>query len=76
MSDTRLSTSPKGLGYTRVASRWGWFVALGVVMILAGIFALGDVAAFTLVSVIFIGAMMLVGGIFQFIQAFMMKGWG
>ena len=76
MSDTRLSTSPKGLGYTQVASRSGWFIALGVVMVLAGIFALGDVVAFTLVSVIFIGAMMLVGGIFQFIQAFMTKGWG
>jgi uncharacterized membrane protein HdeD (DUF308 family) len=58
-----------------MASRWGWFVALGVVLVLAGIFALGDVVAFTLVSVIFIGAMMLVGGIFQIVQAFMTKGW-
>jgi uncharacterized membrane protein HdeD (DUF308 family) len=42
---------------------------------LAGVFALGDVVAFTLVSVIFIGAMLLVGGIFQIIHAFMTKHW-
>jgi uncharacterized membrane protein HdeD (DUF308 family) len=75
MSDTRLSTSSKGLGYIQVASKWGWFIALGIVMIAAGIFALGDVVAFTLVSAIFIGAMMLVGGVFQIVQAFMTKAW-
>jgi len=58
-----------------VASKWGWFVALGSVLILVGIFALGDVVAFTLVSVIFIGAMLLVGGIFHIIHAFMTKAW-
>jgi uncharacterized membrane protein HdeD (DUF308 family) len=64
-----------GLRYRNVAAKWGWFVALGVVLILAGLFALGDVVAFTLISVIFIGAMLLVGGIFQIIHAFMTKGW-
>jgi uncharacterized membrane protein HdeD (DUF308 family) len=64
-----------GLGYRNVAAKWGWFVALGGVLILAGLFALGDVVAFTLFSVIFIGAMLLVGGIFEIIHAFMTKGW-
>lgn len=73
MSATRASAPPHGLGYAQVATKWGWFVALGVVLLLAGILALGDVVAFTLVSVIFIGAMLLVGGIFQIIQAFMTK---
>jgi uncharacterized membrane protein HdeD (DUF308 family) len=36
---------------------------------------LGDVVAVTLVSVIFIGAMLLAGGIFQIIHAFMTKQW-
>jgi uncharacterized membrane protein HdeD (DUF308 family) len=44
-------------------------------MVAAGVFALGDVVAFTLVSVIFIGAMLLVGGVFQIIHAFMTRGW-
>ena len=75
MSYIRASISSKGLGYTQVASKWGWFVALGLVLIAAGVFALGDVVAVTLVSVIFIGAMLLVGGIFQIIHAFMTKQW-
>jgi uncharacterized membrane protein HdeD (DUF308 family) len=44
-------------------------------MILGGVFALGDVVMFTLASVIFIGAMLLVGGIFQIIHAFMTREW-
>jgi uncharacterized membrane protein HdeD (DUF308 family) len=64
-----------GLGYRNVAGKWGWFVALGVILILAGLSALGDVVAFTLISVIFIGAMLLAGGIFQVIHAFMTKAW-
>ncbi len=59
----------------RVSHKWGWFVALGVVMVLGGIFALGDTVLVTIISVIFIGVAMLVGGIFQIIHAFMTKGW-
>ncbi len=70
MSDTQ-----PGLGYGQIASKWGWFVALGIVLILAGLFALGNVVAFTIASVIFIGAMLLVGGVFEIIHAFATKNW-
>ena len=66
----------QGLGYAPVTRKWGWFVALGIGLIAAGLFAFADVVAFTLISVIFIGASFLVGGIFQVIHAFMTKGWG
>jgi uncharacterized membrane protein HdeD (DUF308 family) len=75
MSDVTANT-PKGLGYTHITSKWGWFVALGIVLILVGIFALIDTVAFTIASVIFIGAMLAVGGIFQIVHAFMTKTWG
>ena len=64
-----------GLGYAHVAAKWGWFVALGVALIAAGFFALGDVVATTLISVIFIGAALLVGGVAQGIHAFVTKTW-
>ncbi len=70
-----IAQRPHGLGYIHIASRWGWFVALGIVFILAGLFALVDAVGVTLVSVIFIGAMMLVSGVFSLIHAFMMKTW-
>jgi uncharacterized membrane protein HdeD (DUF308 family) len=75
MSSSELAKSGGGLGYTHVASKWGWFVGLGVALLLLGIFALGDVVAVTLISTIFIGAMLLVGGVFQVVHAFMVKTW-
>ena len=65
-----------GLEPHALAEKWGWFVALGVVMILAGGFAFVDTMAVTLLSVIFIGAAMLVAGVFQVVHAFANKDWG
>jgi uncharacterized membrane protein HdeD (DUF308 family) len=65
-----------GLEPRRVAAKWGWFVALGVGMVLAGSFALVDTIMVTLLSVIFIGAALLVGGVFQIVHAFANKEWG
>jgi uncharacterized membrane protein HdeD (DUF308 family) len=75
MSDTHAGTPPHGLGYAGITAKWGWFVALGVGLVLLGILALGDVVTFAVISVIFIGAMLLVGGIFQILHAFMTKDW-
>jgi uncharacterized membrane protein HdeD (DUF308 family) len=51
-------------------------ILLGVVLILAGIFVLGDIALATLISTLFIGAMAIVAGAFEIIHAFWTKGWG
>lgn len=75
MSDLHAESSPRGLGYAQITAKWGWFVALGVGLVLLGILALGDVVTFAVISVIFIGAMLLVGGIFQIVHAFMTKNW-
>jgi uncharacterized membrane protein HdeD (DUF308 family) len=75
MSGRQVGTPGGGLGYAHVGEKWAWFVGLGVVMMLLGVFALGDVAAVTLISTIFIGAMLLVGGVFQVIHAFIVKTW-
>ena len=55
---------------------WGWFVGLGVLSIVAGVIALGNVMAGTLVSVLFIGAMMIVAGAAHIIHAFRVRAWG
>lgn len=56
--------------------KWGWFVALGVVLLALGGLALVDTVSVTLFSVIFIGAALLVGGVFQIIHAFANRDWG
>src|SRR3954453_9992061 len=55
---------------------WGWFVGLGVLSIIAGLLALGNLMAGTLVSILFIGAMMTVAGIAHVIHAFQVRAWG
>ncbi len=57
-------------------SKWGWFVALGILMLAVGVIALGNVLAATLVSVWVVGIMMLIAGISEIIQAFSVKSWG
>jgi len=58
-----------------LGAHWGWFVGLGILLLLLGLVGAGYVLAMTLASVIFIGALMLVGGILQLIQAWRVKAW-
>src|SRR5882757_9889606 len=56
-------------------SRWVR-VALGIILILAGVFVLGDVVVATVLSAVFIGATAIVAGAFEIVHAFWTKGWG
>ena len=51
-------------------------VLLGLVMIVAGFFVLGDVVLATVISTIFIGWISIVAGAFEIVHAFWTKGWG
>jgi uncharacterized membrane protein HdeD (DUF308 family) len=51
-------------------------VLLGIVLILAGLFVLGDVAMATLISTVFIAIVAIVAGGFEIAHAFWSKGWG
>jgi uncharacterized membrane protein HdeD (DUF308 family) len=64
----------QGLEPLRV--KWGWIVALGVVFLIAGLIALGSVVMATVASVAVVGAMMLVSGIAEIVNAFGVKSWG
>jgi uncharacterized membrane protein HdeD (DUF308 family) len=57
-------------------AKWGWIVALGVVYLIAGLIALGSVVAATAASVLVVGVMMVVAGVFEVINAFQVKTWG
>ncbi len=57
------------------AHHWWWFALLGIVLIAGGTFMLGNLAAATVVSTIFIGATFLVLGAFQIVKAFY-DSWG
>ncbi len=55
---------------------WGWYVALGVALVLVGIYALWAETFATLASVIALGAVLVIGGIAQVVGAFMARGAG
>ncbi len=58
---------------TEVSSKWGWFVALGVALLILGGIAFGNLVLATVVSVYYVGIMMLVAGIIEIIHAFGVK---
>ncbi|MGQ3888636.1 HdeD family acid-resistance protein [Legionella sp. CNM-1927-20] len=54
---------------------WGWLLALGILFIILGTVALGMLVAVTLASILVIGAILLIAGIVQLVDAFKCKGW-
>jgi uncharacterized membrane protein HdeD (DUF308 family) len=57
------------------ARHWGWFLALGIVLILAGIAAIAFPFLSTIAAKIAIGWIFLVAGIAEVIHAFYVKRW-
>ncbi|MBS0432588.1 MAG: DUF308 domain-containing protein [Proteobacteria bacterium] len=55
---------------------WGWYLALGILLILTGLLALYDSFAASIISILFLGAAILVAGIFQIAAAFGARGAG
>lgn len=53
----------------------GWIIALGIVSLIAGFVALGSVVLATLAAVVVVGAMMIVSGVTEIINAFRVKAW-
>lgn len=66
------------LGETRrlIAEKWGWFLALGIVLILAGLAAIAFPLLGTIAVKIMLGWLFLIGGVVMIVHAFQAPGWG
>lgn len=53
----------------------GWLLALGVILVILGSIGLGMVVGLTLVSVLFLGILLVIAGLSQFIDVFKSKNW-
>lgn len=60
---------------TALRVNWGWFVALGIVLIVLGIIALGSVVIASLAAAVAIGVLMLIGGLAETIGSFFARAW-
>jgi uncharacterized membrane protein HdeD (DUF308 family) len=55
--------------------KWGWLLALGILLIALGTLGLWMSFAMTLATVMMFAALLVVGGAFQLLNAFQLKGW-
>jgi uncharacterized membrane protein HdeD (DUF308 family) len=74
MTYTRADLSLDQWG-TELRSKWGWFVALGIALLILGIFAFANLLTATVASVFVVGSLMIVAGFAQIINAFQVKRW-
>jgi uncharacterized membrane protein HdeD (DUF308 family) len=58
-----------------IRGNWGWILALGIVLIVVGTLALAMPFAGSLASIVFLGALLLMGGIAQLVGAFWSRDW-
>ncbi|MDB5335217.1 MAG: uncharacterized protein JWN70_836 [Planctomycetaceae bacterium] len=69
-------TSLHLLGVDELKKRSGWFIGLGIALVVLGMMALGSAMIFTLASMVFIGSLLAAAGILQTIHALLAKRWG
>lgn len=58
-----------------VQKNWGWFLALGILLVILGCLAISTSVYTTILSVVILGAFLIVAGLVQVFQAFMARAW-
>ena len=58
-----------------IADKWGWFLAAGIVLIIAGLAAIAFPFISTVAAKIMLGWLFLIGGVVMIIHAFQAPGW-
>ena len=64
-----------GVALDALRQHWGWLLALGILFIVLGTVGLGMAAGLTAFSMLFFGALLVIGGAAQLVEAFRHKGW-
>jgi uncharacterized membrane protein HdeD (DUF308 family) len=62
-------------GADELRRHWGWYLALGIVLIVLGTIAIGSTFVMTIASVFFFGWLLLIAGVMEVIHAFWHKRW-
>ncbi len=76
-STSSLAATGTQLAGTEVLrKKWGWFVALGILLVVGGTIAVGSAYYLTVFSVMFLGWLLIIGGVFEVLHAFGCKQWG
>jgi len=73
MADT--NTDVRQAMFGDLKKNWGWMLAGGIIMLILGTIGLGMTFTLTVVSVMYIGILMLIASGVQIMDAFQCKGW-
>ena len=71
-----MTAHPLLAGLESARRNWGWFLVLGIVLVLLGTFLVVAPATGTILSIFWIGCMLLGAAGFELISAFQSRGWG
>lgn len=75
MSQNEFAINPLIAGMEEIRSSWGWFLALGILLMITGaICIVGDVTA-TFTTVLVFGWLLLISGIVALVHAFQTRKW-
>lgn len=58
-----------------ISEKWGWFLALGIVLILAGIVAIAFPLLSSIAAKLVLGWLFIIGGVMMIVHAFQAPGW-
>ena len=58
-----------------ISEKWGWFLTLGIVLIVVGMAAIVFPLVSTIAAKIMLGWLFLIGGVFMVLHAFSSQGW-
>jgi uncharacterized membrane protein HdeD (DUF308 family) len=75
MSESKSLFGSISAGIDEIHDSWGWFVALGIALIVLGAACIVSDVAATMATVLVFGWLLLIGGVFALIQAFRMRTW-
>lgn len=67
--------NPLPTGFHTIKDNWGWFLALGIFLILIGTLGVAAAVYTTFITIFFIGFLLAAGGIAQLIHSFWAKNW-
>jgi uncharacterized membrane protein HdeD (DUF308 family) len=76
MNDKSSLGDPWLAGLEAVRRDSGWFLVLGILLMVLGVMALATAGLMTLGTMVFFGCLLIVGGVMQLINAFKVREWG
>jgi uncharacterized membrane protein HdeD (DUF308 family) len=72
---SELINDPESAGIEKLRKSWGWFLVLGIALVVLGVSCVAFNVIATVTTVLVFGWLLLVSGVFQLVYAFQIRTW-